>query len=57
MFWSRARLLSVEVLVLVSSDDAVFCFPELEGNMDYTGFKARDPVQYKPARSYNNTFN
>ena len=40
----------VNVVVLVSDEDAVFCVPQLGGKMDYTGFRARDPVSYKWCR-------
>ena len=38
---------SVDVMVLVSDDDAVVCVPQIGGKMDYTGFRARDPISYK----------
>ncbi len=41
---------SVEVVLLVSDDDAVICVPLKGGRMDYTGFRARDTISYKWCR-------
>ena len=38
---------SVDVVILVSDNDAVVCILQQNGKMDYTGFRARDPLSYK----------
>lgn len=37
---------SVEVVVLVSDYEVVFCVPHQDRRMGYSGFRVRDPVLY-----------
>ena len=43
----KRALPKVDVMVLVADDEAAFATSRLNGEMDYTGFHAKDPVSYK----------